>query len=96
TGSLAVDLDRSPLWSRGEDNVVSGAGTSRVQAEPRKMVRFLRSTRSSQVNRSKFDQQIVPSSVERPDETAQSRRHLMRLTEVDAELHSTLEPVADR
>ncbi|MGO7154570.1 glycosyltransferase family 2 protein [Rhizobium leguminosarum] len=48
------------------------------------------------VNRSKFDQQIVPSSVERPDETAQSRRHLMQLTEVDAELHSTLEPVADR
>ncbi|MGO6683875.1 glycosyltransferase family 2 protein [Rhizobium leguminosarum] len=48
------------------------------------------------VNRSKFAQQIVPSSVERPNETAQSRRHLMRLTEVDAELHSALEPVADR
>ncbi|RWY63288.1 glycosyltransferase family 2 protein, partial [Rhizobium leguminosarum] len=48
------------------------------------------------VNRSKFDQQIIPSSVERPDETAQSRRHLMQLTEVDAELSSALEPVADR
>ncbi|NNU64825.1 MULTISPECIES: glycosyltransferase family 2 protein [Rhizobium] len=48
------------------------------------------------LNRSKFDQQIVPSYVERPDETAQSRRHLMRLTEVDAELSSALELVADR
>ncbi|MBY3066178.1 glycosyltransferase family 2 protein [Rhizobium laguerreae] len=46
------------------------------------------------MNRSKFDQQIVPSPVERPDETEQFRRHLMRLAAVDAELSSMLEPLA--
>ncbi|MGO7906198.1 glycosyltransferase family 2 protein [Rhizobium leguminosarum] len=51
---------------------------------------------SPRLNRSKFDQQIVPSSVERPEETAQSRCHLMQLTDVDAELSSALEPMADR
>ncbi|MBY2983587.1 glycosyltransferase family 2 protein [Rhizobium leguminosarum] len=48
------------------------------------------------LNRSKFDQETVSSSVERPEDTTQSRRHLMRLAEVDAELSSALEPVADR
>ncbi|RWY77899.1 glycosyltransferase family 2 protein [Rhizobium leguminosarum] len=47
------------------------------------------------LDRSKFDQETVPSSVERPDETTPSRRQLLQLTEVDAELSSALEPVAD-
>ncbi|AHF88131.1 glycosyl transferase (plasmid) [Rhizobium leguminosarum bv. trifolii WSM1689] len=46
------------------------------------------------VNSLKFDQHIVPSSVERPDETVQYRRHLVRLAEVDAELSAILEPIA--
>ncbi|MBY5699916.1 glycosyltransferase family 2 protein [Rhizobium leguminosarum] len=45
------------------------------------------------LNRPKFDQQIIPSPVERPEETAQFRRHLMRLTAVDAKLSSSLEPL---
>ncbi|MBY5523378.1 glycosyltransferase family 2 protein [Rhizobium leguminosarum] len=47
----------------------------------------------SPLNRPKFDPQIVPSPVERPEETAQFRRHLMRLTAVDAKLSSSLEPL---
>ncbi|MGX9991481.1 glycosyltransferase family 2 protein [Rhizobium sp. WSM1274] len=48
-----------------------------------------------QTTRPKFDPQIIPSPVERPDETAQFRRHLMRLTEVDAKLSSIFEPLAN-
>ncbi|XKM43564.1 glycosyltransferase family 2 protein (plasmid) [Rhizobium ruizarguesonis] len=62
-------------------------------------VRLMTATANGQdpprVNRSKFDQETVPSSVERPDKSPQSRRHLMRLTEVDAELSSILEPLAN-
>ncbi|MDF0698538.1 glycosyltransferase family A protein [Rhizobium sp. MC63] len=47
------------------------------------------------LNRSKFDPETAPSSVERPDETAKFRRHLMRLTEADVKLSSTLEPLSN-
>ncbi|MBY3068206.1 glycosyltransferase family 2 protein [Rhizobium laguerreae] len=44
--------------------------------------------------KSKFDQETSPSSVVRPQESGQFRRHLVRLTEVDAELSAILEPMA--
>ncbi|MGR4846234.1 glycosyltransferase family 2 protein [Rhizobium sp. LARHSG275] len=48
----------------------------------------------SRMNRSKFDQEAAPSYLERPQETAQFRRHLMRLAEVDVQLSAILEPLA--
>ncbi|TAZ71129.1 glycosyltransferase family 2 protein (plasmid) [Rhizobium ruizarguesonis] len=61
-------------------------------------VRLVTTTANGQdprrMNRSKFDQDNAPSTVERPDESAQFRRHLIRLTEVDAELSAILEPIA--
>jgi glycosyltransferase involved in cell wall biosynthesis len=47
------------------------------------------------MNRPKFDPQTAPSPVERPEETAQFRRHMMRLTEVDAKLSSIVESLAN-
>ncbi len=43
------------------------------------------------LNRSKFDEQTVPSRVERPEQSARSQRHLMRLTAIDVSLGSNLE-----
>lgn len=41
-----------------------------------------------QSSKSRFDEQIFPSRVECPEGTVQSRRHLMRLTAMDARLSS--------
>ncbi len=43
------------------------------------------------LNKSRFDEQIIPSPVEGAEETPSSRRHLMRLTAVDARLSSIRE-----
>ncbi|MEH7836543.1 glycosyltransferase family A protein [Rhizobium laguerreae] len=49
---------------------------------------------SPRMTGSKFDQETAPSSVVHPQETAQFRRHLVRLAEVDAELSAILDPIA--
>ncbi|MBB3659310.1 glycosyltransferase involved in cell wall biosynthesis [Rhizobium sp. BK650] len=46
---------------------------------------------SKRLNGAKFDDQIILSPVEGPEETAQSRRLLMQLTAVDAKLGSIVE-----
>jgi hypothetical protein len=43
------------------------------------------------LNKSKFDEQIILSPVEGAEETPSSRRHLIRLTAVDARLSSIRE-----
>jgi len=43
------------------------------------------------LNKSKFDEQIILSPVEGPEETPSSRRHLRRLTAVDARMSSIRE-----
>lgn len=50
-----------------------------------------RTAAASILSRSRFDEQVIPSRVERPEQDARSRRHLMRLTAIDIGLSSMLE-----